>query len=190
MNLLAPAPAYALAGLQACLVGPWVAGATYVYASAQLDILNELDPAAVWWPVDCQQAEKACEFGEAYAPDKNGDAYTQTISLALPGLAAALRAGLQNFIGRPLLALCKDMRGQWWLLGQDAGLRLPSYAAKSGAVAGETLTSWLLTGRQLDAARQVALDGPITAVDYGFHPGSGPGAGSGGSQHTFPFTLA
>lgn len=186
MNLLAPAPAYTLAGLRACLVGPWVAGASYVYASAQLDIVTELDPAAVWWPVDCQQA--ACEFGEAFAIDKNGEAYQQTISLGLPGLAAGLRAGLQNFIGLPLLALCQDMRGQWWLYGKDAGLLLPSYAAKSGAVGGESLTSWLLTGRQASAARQVALNGPIPTVDYGFNPGSG--AGSGGSQHTFPFTLA
>jgi hypothetical protein len=188
MNLLAPAPTYALAGLKACLVGPWVAGANYVYASAQLDIINELDPAAVWWPVDCQQADRACEFGEAFGIDKNGQAYTQTISLALPGLAAGLRAGLQNFIGKPLLALCQDMRSQWWLLGQDAGLRLPSYAAKSGLGGGETLTSWLLTGRQDTAARQVALDGPISTVDYGFTPGTGNGGG--GSLHTFPFTLA
>jgi hypothetical protein len=188
MDLLAPGAQYALAGLRACLVGPWTPGASYVYASAQLDIINELDPAAIWWPVDCQLADKSCEFGEAYAPDKTGEAYTQTVALALPGLAAGLRAGLQNFIGLPLLALCQDMRGQWWLLGQDAGLRLPSYAAKSGLGGGETLTSWLLTGRQLNAARQVALGAAVPTVDYGFHPGSG--AGGDGSQHTFPFTLA
>ena len=189
MNLLAPAPAYSLAGPNACLVGPWVAGASYVYASAQLDIVTELDPAAVWWPVDCQLADRNCEFGEAFGRDKNGEAYQQTISLALPGLAAGLRAGLQNLIGAPLLALCQDLRGQWWLLGQDAGLLLPSYAAKSGPAGGESLTSWLLTGRQANAARLVALNGPIPTVDYGFPPAPGPGNG-GGSLHTFPFTLA
>jgi hypothetical protein len=189
MKLLAPAPAYALAGLKSLLVGPWVAGADYVYASAQLDIITELDSAAVWWPVDCSQADKACEFGENYAPDKAGDLYTQTVAVALPGLQVAFRAGLQNLLGKPLLALCQDMRGQWWLLGQDGRLRVPSYAAKSGPLAGETLTSWVLTGRNSEAARQVALDGPLQIVDYGFNPG--PGTNPGGvSPHTLPFTLA
>jgi hypothetical protein len=167
------------------LVGPWTAGASYVYASAQLDIINELDPAAVWWPVDCSQAEKACEFSEVFATDKNGEGYQQAISAALPGLRVAFRAGLQNFIGLPLLALCQDMAGQWWLFGQDGRLRLPTYAAKSGPAAGETLTSWQLTGRSSDAARQVALNGPVTIVDYGFKPGV-----PGGPQRTLPFRLA
>ena len=183
MNLLAPAPGYAPAGLNALLVGPWVAGASYVYASAQLDIITELDPGAVWWPVDCSQAPAACEFAQGYAPDKNGDTYPQTISVALPGLAVALRAGLQNFVGLPLLALCQDLRGAWWLFGQDGTLRLPVYAAKSGPAGGETLTSWQLTGRQRAPARQVALTGPVELVDYGFHPGDG-------SNSTLPFRLA
>jgi hypothetical protein len=183
MNLLAPAAQYAPAGLRALLVGPWVAGASYVYASAQLDIITELDPSAVWWPVDCDQADKACEFAQGYAPDKNGDTYPQTINVAQPGMLVALRAGLQNLVGLPLLALCQDMRGQWWLYGQDGTLRLPSYAAKSGPASGETLTSWQLSGRQNAPARQVALTGPIQIVDYGFHPG-------GGSNHTLPFRLA
>jgi hypothetical protein len=185
MNLLAPAAQYAPAGLKSLLVGPWVAGASYVYASAQLDIINELDPAAVWWPVDCQQAAGACDFSEVYGRDKNGDAYQQAINVALPGLLVAMRAGLQNFIGLPLLALCQDMRGQWWLYGQDGALRLPSYAAKGGPGGGETLTSWQLSGRQNAAARQVALNGPVTVVDYGFHPGGGTGNNS-----TLSFRLA
>jgi hypothetical protein len=189
MNLLAPAPAYALAGLKSLLVGPWVAGADYVYASAQLDIITELDPAAVWWPVDCTQAEKACEFGQVFTQEKTGEAYAQTIAVALPGLQVALRAGLEHLMGKPLLALCQDMRGQWWLFGQDGRLRLPTYAAKSGPSAGETLTSWVLSGRNSEAARQVALDGPLTIVDYGLHPGTGAGTG-GDSQHTLPFRLA
>lgn len=185
MNLLAPAAQYAPAGLRALLVGPWVAGASYVYASAQRDIISELDPAAVWWPVECSQAEKACEFSEVFSLDKQGDSYQQAINAALPGLRVAFRAGLQNFIGLPLLALCQDMAGQWWLFGQDGRLRLPAYAAKSGAAQGETLTSWQLTGRSREAARQVALNGPVQLVDYSFHPGSGSG-----SPHTLPFTLA
>ncbi len=185
MDLFAPAPGYAPAGLKSLLVGPWVAGASYVYASAQLDIINQLDPAAVWWPVDCTQADKACEFSEVYTLDKNGPGYAQSVTAALPGLLVALRAGLQNFIGLPLLALCQDMRGQWWLYGQDGRLRLPTYAAKSGPAASETLTSFQLAGRAGDAARQVALNGPVALVDYGFHPGTG----SGSSPHTLPFTL-
>jgi hypothetical protein len=160
-------------------------GASYVYASAQRDIITELDPAAVWWPVDCQQAPGACEFSEVYSLDKNGEGYQQSIGLALAGLLVAFRAGLQNFAGLPLLALVQDMRGQWWLFGQDGRLRLPGYATKSGASGGETLTSWQLAGRAAEAARQVALEGPVTIVDYGFKPGSG-----GGSNHTLPFTLA
>jgi len=183
MNLLVPAAQYAPAGLRALLVGPWVAGASYVYASAQLDIITELDPGAVWWPVDCDQAPGACEFAQGYAPDKNGDVYPQTISVALPGLLVALRAGLANFIGLPLLALCQDLRGQWWLFGQDGTLRLPSYAGKSGPVGGETLTSWQLAGRQNAPARQVALNGPVKIVDYGFRPG-------GPTSSTLPFRLA
>lgn len=186
MDLFAPAAQYAPAGLRALLVGPWVAGASYVYASAQADIVSELDPAAVWWPVDCEQAAQACEFSEVYTSDKNGPGYQQTISAALPGLLVALRAGLQNFVGLPLLALCQDMRGAWWLYGQDGRLRLPTYAAKSGAVSAETLTSFQLSGRASEAARQVALNGPVALVDYGFKPGASTGA----SPHTLPFTLA
>lgn len=185
MNLFAPAAQYAPAGLRQLLVGPYAAGASYVYASAQLDIISELDPAAVWWPVDCQQADKACEFSEVFTTDKNGQAYQQSIAAALPGLLVALRAGLQNFIGLPLLALCQDMRGQWWLYGQDGRLRLPTYAAKSGPAGGETLTALQLTGRSSDAARQVALSGPVTIVDYGFQPGQ-----PGGHLRTLPFRLA
>lgn len=183
MNLLAPAPAYAPAGLNSLLVGPWVAGASYVYASTQLDIITELDPAAVWWPVSCTQAAGACEFAQVYGLDKNGPGYQQTISVALPGLLVALRAGLNNLAGLPLLALCQDMRNQWWLYGQDGTLRLPTHAAKAGPAAGETLTSWQLSGRQNDAARQVALTGPVAVVDYGFRPG-------GASNSTLPFRLA
>jgi hypothetical protein len=186
MNLLAPAAQYAPAGLRALLVGPWTAGASYVYASAQLDIINELDPAAVWWPVDCTQAATACEFSQVYTADKNGKGYQQTISAALPGLLVAFRAGLENFTGLPLLALCQDLRGQWWLYGQDGRLLLPTYAAKSGPAGGETLTSFQLSGRASDAARQVALNGPVALVNYGFHPGSGTGS----PLHTLPFTLA
>jgi hypothetical protein len=189
VDLLAPVAQYSLAGLKSLLVGPWTPGADYVYASAQLDIITELDPAAVWWPVDCQQAEKACEFGQVFTQEKTGEAYAQTIAVALPGLQVAFRAGLQNLLSKPLLALCQDMRGQWWLFGQDGRLRLPTYAAKSGPSAGETLTSWVLSGRNSEAARQVALDGPLTIVDYGLHPGTGAGTGSG-PQHTLPFTLA
>lgn len=184
MNLLAPAPGYAPAGLRALLVGPWVAGASYVYASPQLDIIADLDPAAVWWPVDCSQAGPACEFSEVYGLDKNGEGYQQVLNVAVPGLLVALRAGLQNLAGLPLLALCQDMRGQWWLYGQDGRLRLPAYAAKAGPIGGESLTSWQLTGRASQAARQVALTGPVTIVDYGFQPGGSS------SNHTLPFTLA
>ncbi|MGI4834628.1 MAG: hypothetical protein ACRYFK_14325 [Janthinobacterium lividum] len=188
MDYLAPAAQYAPAGLRALLVGPWVAGASYVYASTSLDTLLDLDPAAVWWPVDCQQAGAACEFGEAYAPDKNGPGYTQTITLGVPGLLVALRAGLQLLTAQPLLALCQDMRGQWWLYGQDGALRLPAYAAKGGPLGGESLTSWSLTGRQPAAARLVTLGAPVQVVTPPTI--TQPGAGTTPRPHTLPFTLA
>jgi len=191
MSLLAPAAQYAPAGLRALLVSPWTAGASYVYASADLDTITDLDPAAVWWPVDCDQAAGACEFSQVYTLDKTGEGYQQTIAVALPGLLVALRNGLLALARRPLLALAQDMRGQWWLFGQDGTLRLPTWVAKGGPAGGETLTSAQLTGRQLAPARLVAVASPLVVVDPGLPFPSTPTGGSnvrvGG---TLPFILA
>jgi hypothetical protein len=188
MSLLAPAAQYAPAGLRALLVGPWTPGASYVYADSDLDIITDLDPAAVWWPVDCDQATSACEFGQAYTLDKNGEAYQQTIAVALPGLLVALRSGLLGLARRPLLALCQDMREQWWLFGQDGTLRLPTWVAKGGPAGGETLTSAQLTGRQSAPARQVVLPSPVPVVATPFPPA--PGGGSPTRTTNLPFILA
>lgn len=186
MQLLAPAPAYAPAGLRALLVSSWVAGASYVYASPARDIINALPAGLAWWPIDCRQAPKACKFAEVFGRDKNGNGFQQAIAAALPGLAPGLRAGLNGLLlAGPLLALVQDMRGTWWLYGQDSGLRLPAYAAESGPEGGETASAFQLTGRQRFAARAVALDGPIATVDYG--PASG---GTPNPNNTLPFVLA
>ena len=186
MQLLAPAPAYVPAGLRALLVTSWVAGASYVYDGAERNIINELPAGLAWWPIDCRQAPKACQFGEAFGVDKNGRGFQQAITAALPGMAPGVRSGLNGLLAAgPLLALAQDMSGTWWLYGQDFGLRLPAYTANSGPEGGETVSSWQLVGRQRFAARPVALDGPIAAVDYG--PGSG---GAVNPNNTLPFVLA
>ena len=152
---LPPAAGYQLAGLKTLLLAPWSGAALFGYATPDCSHIVGFSGLAGWQqlPVDAP----GCEFGQGYAATKNGQLYSQTVAVSLPGLSAAQRSAVQALIAAgPVVALCQDYAGQWWMYGQTAGLRLLAVTGKSGAVGGEAGLSLPLTGTQREAARTVA----------------------------------
>lgn len=144
-----------LAGLRALLLAPWEAGATYAYLSAQRSTVSTFSGLAGWERVAAELS--GSQFGQAVANTKQGRTATQTISLSLAGLSAPQRSAIEALMDAgPLVALCQDFAGQWWLYGQDFGLRAPSSAEQSGTFRDTTSQTLSLTGTQRRAARQVA----------------------------------
>lgn len=144
-----------LAGLRALLLAPFAAGATYSYLSAQLSTVSGFAGLTGWQRVAADLA--GSQFGEAVAKGKNGRTAAQSISLVLTGLSAPQRSAVEALIeAGPVVALCQDYSLQWWLYGQDFGLRVPNSAATSGLFRGESTQTVGITGTQRSAARQVA----------------------------------
>lgn len=144
-----------LAGLRALLLAPFEAGATYSYLSAQRSTITNFSGLTGWEHIAADLA--GSQFGELAAKGKNGRTATQTISLVLAGLSAPQRSAVEALIeAGPVVALCQDYALQWWLYGQDFGLRVPNSAFTSGLFRGESTQTLALTGTQRRAARQVA----------------------------------
>lgn len=144
-----------LAGLRALLLAPFAAGVSCAYLSAQRSTITSFAGLTGWQrvaaPLDGSQ------FGEAVAKGKNGRTAAQSISLVLAGLSAPQRSAVEALIeAGPLAALCQDYAGQWWLYGQDFGLRAAASAATSGLFRGESTQTVGLAGTQRHPARQVA----------------------------------
>ncbi|WP_310394154.1 hypothetical protein [Hymenobacter sp.] len=153
---LLPATGYGLAGLKTLLLAPWSGAATYAYATAECSHLVSFSGLSGWQQLPCQPPA-ACEFGEAYALTEQGPAHAQAVNVALAGLSAAQRTAVQALAtAGPLVALCQDYAGQWWLYGQTQGLRLLAAAARGGVFGGESGRTLALTGAQREAARTVA----------------------------------
>lgn len=144
-----------LAGLRALLLAPWVAGVNYYYQSAQLSTITNFAGLTGWQVVAADLM--GSQFGEAAAKGKNGRTATQSISIVLAGLSAPQRSAVEALIeAGPIVALCQDYSLQWWLYGQDFGLRLPNSAATSGLFRGDATQTLALTGTQRLPARQLA----------------------------------
>lgn len=150
-----PANGVTLAGLRALLLAPWQAGATYNYLTAERSTVTSFAGLTGWQriaaPLDGSQ------FGEAVSRGKNGRVSAQSISIVLAGLSAPQRTAIEQLIeAGPIVALCQDYRLQWWLFGQDFGLRVPTVANTSGLFRGDSTQSIGITGTQRSAARLIA----------------------------------
>lgn len=144
-----------LAGLRALLLAPFEAGATYSYLSAQLSTVSSFAGLTGFQRVAADLT--GSQFGQARTKGKHGNTATQTISVVLAGMSSAQRSAVEALIeAGPVVALCQDYSLQWWLYGQDFGLRLPTVASTSGLFRGESTETLSITGTQRSAARQVA----------------------------------
>ena len=149
---LPSAAGYQLAGLKTLLLAPWSGVALYAYATAACSQITNFSGLTGWEYVSCEPGAGG-EFGQASTKTKNGNAYAQAVNVTLSGLSADRRTAVEALLeAGPVVALCQDFTGQWWLYGQTAGLRLLTVSPKSGEMA-QTLA---LTGTQRAAARTVA----------------------------------
>ena len=154
-SLPPPLQGATLAGLRALLLAPYVAGATYSYLSAQLSTLSGFSGLTGFQGVAADLT--GSQFGEAISKGKFGRTAAQSISIVLAGMSAPQRSAVEELIeAGPVVALCQDYSLQWWLYGQDFGLRVPNSALTSGLFRGESTQSLAVTGTQRSAARQVA----------------------------------
>ncbi len=153
---LPPSGGYRLAGLKTLLLAPWSGAAVYSYATAALSHITNFSGLSGWEYVACEAAAP-CEFGEGFARTLNGKTYPQTISVALAGLSAARRTAVEGLIeAGPVVALVEDFNNQWWLYGQNSGLRLLTAASRGGLPGAEHGLTLPLTGTQREAARTVS----------------------------------
>lgn len=144
-----------LAGLRALLLAPFEAGASYSYLSDSLSTITNLAGLTGWQRIAADLV--GSQFGEAVAKGKNGRTAAQSISIVLAGLSAPQRSAVEALIeAGPIVALCQDYSLQWWLYGQDFGLRVPNSAATSGMFRGDSTQTLGITGTQRAPARQVA----------------------------------
>jgi len=148
------AAGYQLAGLRTLLLAPWSGAALFSYATPALSTITNFSGLSGWQRFDL---ERGSEFGEVPQVGKLGEVCPQLIAVALSGLSAEQRSTIQALLtAGPVVALCEDYSRQWWLYGQDFGLRLLSATTKGGAFRGESGHSLPLAGTQLAPARIVS----------------------------------
>lgn len=149
-----PAAGYQLAGLKTLLLAPWSGAALFNYASPACSTITNFNGLTGWQRLDCSNG---AEFGEVPQLGKLGQVSPQLITVPVAGLSAEQRTLAQALLGAgPVVALCEDYARQWWLYGQEFGLRLLTSPAKGGTFRGESGQTLSLTGTQPAPAREVA----------------------------------
>ncbi|MDF7810753.1 hypothetical protein [Hymenobacter sp. YC55] len=162
----------AIGGVKTLLVAPFASG-LFAYADQDMSLINSFSGLSGWQRFECGDAS---EFGEGYNPTKNGDQYSQAVSVLVPALSKERRSVLQALLKEPVLCLVLDYNGNWWLYGQDRGLRVPKAQNKGGAYRGESSFSFSLEGIQDEAAR-VVLRSFINLIFNNTTPVVQPGGG-------------
>lgn len=165
--------------MRTLLIAPFVFG-RYSYADASRSLIQSAQGLSGWERFECSDAS---EFGEQYALTKQGNQYAQAIGLLIPGLSPQKRTVLQALLatGR-VIALLQDFNSNWWLYGQDSGLRILKTTFKGGVFKGESSVGFQLEGTQRDAARAVNK----TFVNLIFNSGFSPITPGGGVVVTPP----
>lgn len=141
---------YGQAGFRACLLTFFQPGVEAFYATADLDTISTLglsfqDGLSAW-----VEAQQGSGFSETQSSNLQGELFIQSINLAAGVLDGEKRSLLQRLRGQRVHALVQDLSGNWWLYGQQRGLRL---VFKSDS---ETGLSIALSGTEKEAARLVA----------------------------------
>jgi len=133
-----------VAGLRNLLLAPFAVAKTTLTSEGQIASITGLSG---WQRFECPTGSS---FGEDWSRTKNGKQYAQALGVQIGGLTAKRRLVLQALFQQgPVVALCLDYQGQWWLYGADFGLQVPKLTAKDGY-------AFTLEGTQRQAARMVS----------------------------------
>ncbi|TPE44928.1 hypothetical protein [Pontibacter mangrovi] len=141
---------YGQAGFRSCLLTFFQPGVEAFYATAELGTIATLGLSFQEGLSAFVEAQEGSTFAETQTTNLQGDLYIQSISLAAGGLSVEKRELLRSLSGHRVHALVQDMSGNWWLYGQERGLRV---AVKSASDTGMSLA---ITGLEREPARRVA----------------------------------
>lgn len=140
---------YGQAGFRACLLTFFQPGVEAFYATSQLDTIATLgldfqEGLSAW-----VEAQDGSTFAETQTSNLQGELFIQLINLATGGLSVEKRTLLRSLSGHRVHALVQDLSGNWWLYGQERGLRV---VVKSASDAGMSMA---ITGLEREPARRV-----------------------------------
>lgn len=141
---------YGQAGFRACLLTFFQPGVEAFYATSQLDTIATLGLSFQQGLSAMVEAQEGSTFAETQTTNLQGDLFIQSINLATGGLSVEKRTLLRSLSGHRVHALVQDMAGNWWLYGQERGLRV---VVKSSSDTGMSLA---ITGTEAEPARRVA----------------------------------
>ncbi|MBA9076070.1 hypothetical protein [Rufibacter quisquiliarum] len=143
-------PKYAQAGVKACLLTFFQPEATVYYTTPQLDTIGTLGLSFQAGLSALVEGAQGNLFSETYTSDRNGRLYVQVVNLSSPQLTADRRTLMEAISRGRAHALIQDMDGQWWLYGQERGLKL-RYKTDT-----DTFLTISLSGMEREPARLVS----------------------------------
>ncbi|GAB2542389.1 hypothetical protein [Rufibacter soli] len=142
---------YAQAGVKSCLLTFFQPDAPVFYTSDQLDTISTLGLSFQAGLSCLVEGAAGNQFAETQTSDRNGDLYLQVVNLSNAGLSADKRTLLAAIAEHKAHALIQDFHGNWWLYGQNRGLKI-RYKTDS-----DTGLSITLAGVEREPARLVSL---------------------------------
>jgi len=93
----------------------------------------------------------------------SGNHFTQTVTFRTIDPSTGVRNAIEDLVDVDVVVAVKSKRGDWWILGEDAGLRLTSNDKDSGAATGDDQGDLLtFSGVALGKARKFFITDAAT----------------------------